>query len=374
RKIIAAALSDDDTEIIMNTFSEDILATLNCIKALGGNWNKTENGVNISPIKKRCGAVRLDFCESGSTARFLMPVTMAIYEDAYFSGRGRLGSRPFGEIVREMRSNSVRIDSETLPMHAEGRLTGSEFRLSGDVSSQFTTGLLFTLPLLEGGGKIVLTSPLQSAPYVDMTIDTLSGFGVNVVKGENEFAVKQQRYISPKKTIADGDWSNAAFWIAADKICGNVAVTGLDRKSRQGDKAILEIMDKTELDCSQIPDLVPILAVLAASRKGRTVIKNAARLRMKESDRIKSVTKLINSLGGHAEEKDDGIVIDGTGFLRGGVVDGCGDHRIVMAAAVASCICEEQVVINGADSVNKSYPTFFEDFNALGGAADVQHR
>ena len=374
RKIIAAALADRETEIVMNMFSEDIEATLRCIQALGGSWSKTEDGVLISPIQKRSGKISLDFGESGSTARFLLPVTAAIYEKADFCGRGRLGKRPFAEITRELRKNGTEIDSDMLPMHSEGRIKSGNFSLSGEISSQFTTGLLFTLPLLENGGKITLTSPLQSAAYVDMTLDTLSVFGIDIQKTENEFSAVKQSYKSPGKICAEGDWSNSAFWIAAGKLCGNVSVTGLDENSRQGDKAINGLLECDEIDCSQIPDLAPVLAVLAASRNGKTVIKNAARLRLKESDRIKSITALINALGGKAEEKPDGIEIFGTGKLRGGTAESCADHRIVMAAAIASCICDEPVIINGAEAVNKSYPSFFEDFNTLGGEAYVQHR
>ncbi len=374
RKLIAAALADRETEIELNTFSDDINSTLRCITSLGGAWCRTEKGVKITPIKKTSDNVCLDFGESGSTARFLLPVTAAVYESAKFCGRGRLNVRPFAEITREMRKNGVNIDSDTLPMRSAGRLKNGEFRLSGDVSSQYTTGLLFALPLLENGGRIALTSPLQSAAYVDMTLDTLSDFGITAAQDEHGFTVEKQQYISPGKLCTDGDWSNAAFWIAADKICGGVQVTGLSDNSRQGDKAITELCGKTEIDCSQIPDLAPILAVAAAAGNGRTVFKNAARLRLKESDRIKSVTALINSLGGNAEEKADGLVINGTGSLRGGAVDSFADHRIVMAAAIASCICAEPVIIHGAEAVNKSYPTFFEDFKSLGGAADVQYR
>lgn len=368
RKIIAAALADRETEIVLNAFSDDIYATLGCIKNLGGLWEKTDAGVVITPIKKTGNSVNLDFCESGSTARFLLPVTAALYPKGNFGGQGRLVKRPFYEIVREMRLHGVKVDSDLLPMFTDGCLTGGKFTLSGDVSSQFTTGLLYALPLLRGGGEIVLTSPLQSEAYVEMTVDTLKEFGVCVNRTEHGFEVDEQIYKSPGKTYAEGDWSNAAFWIVADKIGDGITVDGLNKSSRQGDKIITDIVDQTEIDCSQIPDLAPILAVLASARNVTTVIYNAARLRLKESDRIKSVCAMINSLGGNAEEFADKIVINGCGTLRGGIVDGFNDHRIVMSAAIASCICTEPVVIRGAEAVNKSYPLFFEDFKSMGGS------
>lgn len=340
---------------------------------MGGSWRKTQTGVVITPISVTEESVRLDFHESGSTARFLLPVAAALYKECECIGRGRLNKRPFAEIVREMRLRGVSVDNDFLPIKTNGILNGGNFEISGSISSQYTTGLLFALPIA-GGGKITLTSPMQSAAYVDMTLDTMAEFGINAVRTEDGFIVHEQRYISPQKTIAEGDWSNSAFWIAADKLCGGVTVCGLNKKSRQGDKAVADILDKTEIDCSQIPDLAPILAVLAASRKGKTIIGNASRLRLKESDRIKSVCAMINSLGGDARETEDSIIICGNGELRGGEVDSFADHRIAMAAAIASCICTDEVIIHGAEAVNKSYPTFFEDFKSLGGSADVQYR
>jgi len=374
RKIIAAALSDQSTEIILNNFSDDIDATLDCIKNLGGSFEKTENGVLITPITKQNKKVSLDFRESGSTARFLLPVTSVFCENGEFTGRGRLPQRPFAEITSQMRKNGVIVSADNLPMTTSGLLKAGIYEIPGNVSSQYLTGLLFALPNLEKESKIVLTSPLMSAPYVDMTLDVLKEFGVEIEVRKNEYIVKPHKFISPKKLRVEGDWSAAAFWVVADKICGNINLTGMNEKSRQGDKKITEILDSTEIDATHIPDLVPILAVLAASRCGKTTIYGAERLRIKESDRLLAMTKCINDLGGQAEETPDGMIIYGTGCLKGGCVDSFGDHRIAMSASIASLICENEVEILGAECVKKSYPAFFDDFRKLGGVVRVSDR
>lgn len=374
RKIIAAALSDKKTEIIINNFSDDIDATLDCIKNLGGDFKKTQTGVLITPISKKKDKVSLDFRESGSTARFLLPITAAFCKNGEFTGRGRLPQRPFAEITSQMRKNGVDVSADNLPMTTSGLLEGNVYEIPGNVSSQYLTGLLFALPNLQKESKIVLTSALMSAPYVDMTLDVLKEFGISIEISGNEYNVVPQKFVSPQRLTVEGDWSAAAFWVVADKICGNVKVDGMNMKSRQGDKCITEILDNTEIDATHIPDLVPILAVLAASRCGKTHIFGAERLRIKESDRLLAMTRCITDLGGKAEETADGMIIYGTGKLEGGRVDSFGDHRIAMSAAIASCICEKEVEIIGAECVKKSYPAFFEDFKALGGVVRVSDR
>ncbi len=371
RKIIAAALADKPCELILNRLSDDIEATIDCISKLGGGAERTENGILITPINCEDKPISLDFRESGSTARFLLPVAAGLYTECEFSGRGRLPERPFLELTSQMRKNGVEISSDKLPMETKGRLKPGTFSLPGNVSSQYITGLLLALPMLKEESEIILTSELESVAYIDMTLDTLREFGVEINKTDNRYIVRPQKYCSPGRTVVDGDWSNGAFWIVADKICGGVEIEGLSRKSRQGDKAVCELLDKCEIDASQIPDLVPILTVLAAARKGETIIKNAGRLRLKESDRLLAMTECINNLGGDARQSEDGIIINGRGSLDGGCVKGYNDHRVVMAAAIASCICKDNVIIEGAEAVNKSYPTFFDDFKSLGGVCDV---
>lgn len=374
RKIICAALSEKETEIVINNISDDIEATLFAIRSLGGDFEMIENGVLIKPVSEKKHKVSLDFRESGSTARFLLPIATAVCENVECIGRGRLPERPFGELTSQLRKNGVTVSADNLPMTANGFLKSGVFELPGNVSSQYISGLLFALPMLDRESKIRLTSPLMSAPYVDMTLDVLSKFGVEIEYMKNEYIVKPQKFVSPQKLEVEGDWSAAAFWVVADKICGNIKIEGMNPDSRQGDRIITEILDKTEIDATDIPDLVPILAVLAASRVGKTRIFGAERLRKKESDRLYAMTKCINDLGGMAEETEDGMIITGTGALAGGKVDSFNDHRIAMSCAIASVICENEVEISGAECVKKSYPAFFEDFKKLGGVASVSDR
>ena len=371
RKIIAAALSDKETEIVMNNFSDDIDATLLCIKNLGGYFTKTEEGVVVKPILNIPDSASLDFRESGSTARFLLPVTSALCENAEFTGRGRLPQRPFAELTGEMRKNGVMVSSDNLPMITSGKLKSGVFEIRGDISSQYITGLLFALLNVDEESKICLTTELLSAPYVDMTLDTLKEFGAEIELSENEYIVKPQKLVSPEKVTVEGDWSQAAFWVVANKICGDIEISGMNENSRQGDRKICDILEDTEIDATHIPDLVPILSILAASRVGTTRIFGAERLRIKESDRLFAMAKCINDLGGCAKETEDGIIIEGTGKLAGGTVDSFSDHRIAMSAAIASLICENEVKIMNAECVKKSYPGFFEDFKKLGGVCHV---
>ena len=370
RKIIASALANTPTFIEITEYSKDIDATLGAIKALGGDFEKREKGVLITPCKNSKNAV-IDCNESGSTARFLLPVSAALCESATLTGRGRLPERPFSHLVREMRKNGCSVSSENLPITVSGGLNGGRYTLSGNVSSQYITGLMFALPLLDKESEIVLSSPLESSGYVDMTISTLAEFGVNIIKEENRFIVKPQKYISKEMVAVEGDWSNGAFWIVADKLCGNLQISGLNPESVQGDKEIANILDDEVIDASQIPDLVPILTILACGRCGKTHIINAGRLRLKESDRLAAMVDVITSLGGEAYADSDSITICGSGSLKGGKVDGYNDHRIVMSATIASCICKNDVIITGAEAVNKSYPTFFEDFKKAGGVFRV---
>lgn len=334
--------------------SKDMDATAACLKALD------------------CDEV-LDCGESGSTARFILPVAAALKEEASLTGHGRLTSRPFRELCDAMRANGASFDRDLLPMTVKGKLKSGIYELPGNVSSQYISGLLFALPILEGDSVIKLTTALESVGYVNMTLKVLKSFGIKVTEENNEYRVPGgQKYILPKKIKPEGDWSNAAFWLAA-----GIEVTGLDNDSYQGDKAIVKIVEDAKLqgdlhvDVKDIPDLVPIISVIASGRQGTTHIENAARLRIKESDRIKTVCEMINNLGGTAKELPEGLIIEGTGSLKGGTVDSANDHRIVMATAIASILCTEPVLITDAAAVEKSYPTFFEDFEKLGGQYNV---
>ena len=355
-RLMIACFLAGERPLRLEHMSRDMETTASCLKAL-----------SESPFPT------LDCDESGSTARFLIPVAAALKEACSFVGRGRLPARPFEELCAAMEAHGVTFNSHHLPMRISGKMTAGSYEIPGNVSSQYISGLLFALPLLEGRSQIVLTAPLESRGYVDMTCRVLRSFGIEIIETGSGYTVPGgQRYEAPDIVTPEGDWSNSAFWLAA-----GIRVTGLDVRSAQGDKAIVSIIDDAKVpgdffvDVSDIPDLVPVIAVIAAARKGRTYMEKAARLRIKESDRLHSVCQMIQNLGGTAVEQDDGLVIDGTGALRGGTVSSYNDHRIVMAAAVASVICSEPVVIQNAQAVDKSYPAFFEDFQKLGGICHV---
>lgn len=373
RKIICAALSLEPTEILIRGISKDIEATLRCVKVLGASVTEKSGSVIVSrgTAPGRC---KLLCGESGSTARFLLPVAACLTDEFEMTGEGRLPKRPFTELVREMRRNGCDVSGEFLPLSVSGKLSPGEYRLEGNISSQYFSGLMFALPNLPSDSKITLLTPLQSKAYVDMTADTLLLFGVKIERTEYGFYIKgNQKLKSPKCIECDGDWSNAAFFLAM-KECGcDVTVSGISEASKQGDKVFSQAAKLSEVDVSEIPDLVPPLAVAACGKCGKTVFKNAGRLRLKESDRLVSVSEMINSLGGHAEISGDNLIIYGSGRLSGGTVNSYSDHRIVMAAAVLSVISSEKITITGAEAADKSYPSFFEDFKALGGEFDVEY-
>ncbi len=371
RAIIAAALGDNPTEIILNTTSQDIEATVNCIMALGGKVEKTEKGLMVYPVSEVPEKAVLNCGESGSTARFLIPVTAAIGTETVFKGCGRLPERPFKELVEAITKGGAKATADKLPMTVYRGMKPGIYEIPGNISSQYITGLLFALSTLEGESEIVLTTPPESEPYVDMTLRVLSDFGVKVKKMQNGYKIWGGKITSPKTYTIEGDWSNAAFWLVAARMGCEITVSGLNTDTLQGDKEILTQMWMNEINALQIPDLVPILAVGAAAREGKTVIYNAARLRIKESDRLTAIAENLKSLGAKVKELPDGLEIFGTGELFGGRVKSYGDHRIVMAMAVASCICKSPVIIEDAQVVEKSYPEFFKDFRMLGGKADV---
>jgi len=382
RLIICAALADKAARIDYNGRSDDIAATLACVEALGARAEQSPRGAVITPPRpadnEPAAAPKLRCNESGSTLRFLIPVAAALLDNAEFYGAGRLRERPLEPLLSEMRAHGCSFEQpadEGAPiLRARGRLRGGRFTIPGDVSSQFVSGLLMALPLI-GGGEITVTKPVQSRSYIDMTVSAMERFGVPVKREDNTYIIEGGLvYRSPGEIAAEGDWSNAAFWLAANNLGADIRVRGLNENSLQGDKAVAAILaylkngeNEHEIDAAQIPDLVPILAVAAAAAPGTTRIYNAERVRLKESDRLRAVTLNLNALGADIEELPGGLVIKGGKRLAGGDVDGWNDHRIVMACAVAALSCANPVVIRGAQAVNKSYPQFFEDFKALGG-------
>lgn len=385
RMLICAALAKTPSTIKINKTSEDIEATANCLKSLGVTIEKDGELWTVTPPGRYPEEATLDCGESGSTLRFMLPVVSALGVDATLTCHGRLPSRPIAPLLNEMKSHGVKCN-DGFPVKVSGKLTGGKYKIAGNISSQFITGLLLALPLCGGESEVEVIPPVESKPYIDITTSVLADFGVEVKENGNIYTIPHKIPCSGSFT-AEGDWSNAAFLLAL-----GVKVNGLDLNSVQGDRKILDVLTafgaeikeengtlqtdlsslhSTDVDASDIPDLVPVISALAATADGKTRIYNASRLRLKESDRIETTVSMVNSLGGEAYPTDDGLIIKGKPLLSGGTVDGCGDHRIVMSSAVAALRCKTPVIITGAQAVNKSYPEFFNEYNSLGGDANV---
>lgn len=378
RMIIAAALTDG-TSTISNIFpSVDITATMDCMKALGAKISFSGDTAVIEGIRSVPDKAVLNCHESGSTLRFLIPVGCALGVNAKFIGSGKLPQRPLTTLLNELPKHGASFvlpnNGENLPLIVNGKLTGGRFYVDGNVSSQFITGLLFALPLLDGDSEIVLTSPLQSKPYVDITIGVLRDFDCEINETESGYFVKGNQRFKPFSGAVEGDFSQAAFFYTANTLGSSIEICGLNENSLQGDKRIAEICkcvavngSAFELDCSDIPDLVPILSVLGCFCKGKSRITNAARLRIKECDRLAAMEDCLNKIGGKVKSLPDGLEIDGVGSLKGGEVECFNDHRIAMSMAIAATRCENPLILRGAECVSKSFPNFFEVYKSLGG-------
>jgi len=366
RLMIAAWLAGMDIDGLP-VVSDDIAATRECLAV------SHTPPFGPPPLAKGglAGLCQLNCRESGSTLRFLLPVFAALGRNVTFTGEGRLPERPIQPLIDLLRGHGCTIDNGRLPIGVSGQLRPGVFTLPGDVSSQYVTGLLFALPLLDGDSQIALTSPLQSRGYVDMTLCTLNKFGVVINETACGFQVSGgQKYLPPEgPLVPDADWSNAAFWLAAGALGSGVRVTGLDESSAQPDRVIAGLLKALpgEIDVSQCPDLAPILAVAMALTPGERAIVNAARLRLKESDRLHAMAVNLAALGADVTELPDGLAVRGKASLRGGKADSFGDHRIAMAMAIAALRCEGNVVLHNAQAVQKSYPEFWEDYQRLGG-------
>lgn len=387
RLIIAAALGGGTSTIRNVAFSKDIEATLRCMAAMGAGVEQTEtdtlriHGLGHS-IPQPCAPDELphfDCGESGSTLRFLIPIALAVTGGGVFTGRGRLMDRPQKPYFDLFDEKGISWRQENGTLTVQGRLTPGEYRLPGNVSSQFFTGLLYALSLLDEPSTVVSTTALESANYIDMTLQAMeiAGVFVSADRERNCFTVTPTPYRSFDFT-AEADWSQAGFWYAANFLDNPVDVQGMNAYSTQGDMIVAKYYwllarpgEDVEIDLSACPDLLPPLAVMAAVRSGTTRFVNAARLRIKESDRLATVTAMLTALGCSVEELPDALIVQGGTAFTGGTVDGANDHRIVMAAAIAATIAQAPVTILGAEAVTKSYPNFWEEYQRLGGDIHV---
>ena len=392
RSLICAALCDSEVIVRNCGNSDDITATIGVLEALGSKITRNGTDVTVTPINRNNKNITVTALESGSTARFLIPVTAALgCENVTFTGRGRLPERPFETIVEALRSVGVTCSDIKLPMTISGQLKCGVYKLSGNISSQYISGLLLALSIVPGQSRIEITSKLESAAYVDMTLNELRAFGADITSDQNGYTINGKSHLNANTRTVEGDWSQAAFFLSAGALCGDVTVNGLDLNSLQGDKEIVNILKRfgaditcgadyvrvkksdlkgTVIDASQIPDLVPILAVTASLARGETVIVGAERLRIKESDRLKETVTRLNAFGINAVETADGMRITGS-KPRGADITSAGDHRIVMCFSVLATVSLGETSIKDPMAINKSYPSFFDDFNHLGGVYRV---
>ena len=412
RAVICAGLSKGTSVIENIEYSDDIIATINAMKALGVDIIEEKDrliisGPNIFNSNKRV----IDCNESGSTLRFLMPIALVKDGESRFLGKGNLGKRPLKTYYDIFNKQGIDYSYEEgiLNTFVKGELKADEFRVEGNISSQFISGLLFALPLLEGDSKIVITTNLESKGYIDLTLSMLSKFGIEVENLDyKEFRIKGNQSYKAFNYRVEGDYSQGAFFFVAGALGNDVVCYDLDEESKQGDKEVLDILknmgstlikevkvdkkekdnknliDKKELmkmalgfasenlkatiiDASQCPDIIPVMAVVASLAKGETRVINGERLRIKECDRLNAISTELKTLGANIEETEDGLIINGVESLKGGKVSSHDDHRIAMSLAIASTVCTEKVIIDNGDCVKKSYPNFWEDFKSLGG-------
>lgn len=396
RGIIAAALSRGISRVDNIQLSKDIEATMEIMKELGAVVNIEDQNLYIDGRKMFSYEKKLDLrCrESGSTLRFLIPLALTKDGDYIFHGEGKLISRPLEPYYEIFEEKGIKYSREEdgLPLKVSGKLTSGTYRVRGDISSQFITGLLFSLPILEGNSRIQITTKLESKGYIDLTLDILKDFGIEIENNNyKEFNIRGAQKYNCRNYYVEGDYSQGAFFLVAGALGSSIVCSGLNKDSLQGDKVILDILEamgcnveeseegikvkpsKTkgiEIDASNCPDLVPILTVLASLSEGETKIVNAKRLRIKECDRLHAITKELNKLGANIIELEDSLIISGVNELKGGEVDSHNDHRIVMALAIAATRARGNVIINNPRAVEKSYPNFFKDYFKLGGECD----
>ena len=389
RAVICAALARGKTVLDNISFSQDIEATLNCAQALGAQVEKGNGWVKIQGIRQAPVHGVLPCGESGSTLRFFIPIAGALGCKATFTGEGKLPTRPIAPLVEAMSPHGIVFDyHNTMPFSISGKMTGGDISIAGDISSQYLTGLLFAAPLLEEDSRILLTTRLASRPYVEMTLQMMGEFGIQIEDLPNGWRIPGGQAYQSKGYAVERDCSNGAFFLTAGAVGKEpVTVIGLNPHTAQGDREIIPLLERfgarverekgrttvspgklkaISIDAGDIPDLVPILCVAASYAEGTTEIYHVGRLRLKESDRLSAMADCLERLGGRAEVKEDSILVTGSP-LHGGTVSGYNDHRIVMSMAIAALGASGPVTIQGAQAVKKSYPNFFEDYQKLGG-------
>lgn len=395
RAIICASLAKGKSRIDNIEYSKDIEATLQAMEALGTTIEKYNNYVCIDGSttfsKQDC---LIDCKESGSTLRFMIPISLARENRVHFVGEGNLGKRPldtFYEIF-ERQNIGYMYHEGILDLYVGGILKSDHYKIPGNISSQFITGLLFALPLLEEDSEIEITSDLESKGYIDLTLQMLELFGIVIENHEyRKFIVRGNQKYQAHDYRVEADFSQAAFYLVAGALGNDIVVTDLNLASLQGDKEVLDILNRmsakiievddgikveatsllaTTVDASQCPDIIPVVSLALALAKGNSEVINAKRLRIKECDRLEATAAQLNILQGKAKELEEGMKIVGVKALHGGNCSSYHDHRMAMMLAIASTVCKEPVIIDDKECVQKSYPSFWDDFVKLGGVID----
>lgn len=395
RAVICASLSNGKSKITNIEYSDDIIATINAMRALGSEIEIFDDHLEIdgsSVFSKNIGEI--DCNESGSTLRFMVPLAIAKEAEMRFIGKGNLGKRPLTTYYEIFDRQGIEYSYKEgeLDLKVKGNIKGEEFKIRGDISSQFISGLLFTLPLIKEDSKIIITTNLESKGYIDLTLSMLDYYGISVVNNDyKEFIIKGNQKYTPKDYKVEGDFSQSAFFLVADALGSDVLVKDLNMDSLQGDKEVIEIIERmgckilskeegikvkakdltpTIIDAAQCPDIIPVLTVLASLTMGITKVINAERLRIKECDRLKAITRELNKLGASVTELENSLLIEGVESLTGGTVSSWDDHRIAMTLAIAATCAKDEVIIENPSCVKKSYPSFWRDYKLLGGKVD----
>ncbi len=381
RLIILSALANGESTITNFVPSEDLLATIRAMHALGAQIALDGNTLHIRGINPyriwTDSLPQIDCGESGTTLRFLLPIALAVAGGGIFTGSARLMERPLAPYFDIFRRQGIQFSLKNNTLTVQGQLLPGEYRLAGNVSSQFFSGLLLALPLLNEPSVLIPVRQLESSSYLTMTLYALSQFGVHIpatLSLPPQYHIPSNAVYHPQNLSVEADWSQAAFWYAAAGVGNAVTVAGMDKSSLQGDRVMLDYSTllgqrgDVSIDISDCPDLAPALAVWGALREGQLHLTNAARLRLKESDRLATITDTLTALGADIYEEADSLTIRGKSSLAGGVTVDChNDHRIAMMLAIAATRCMQPVTLTGARCVNKSYPHFWQDYTALGG-------
>ncbi len=386
RWLICAALSKKESVIKGYMKGDDIEATADCLRAMGANFEFFDNFVKVTPIVRNTVNATFNVRESGSTLRFLLPIAAALGISTEFVMSGRLKERPIGALIEVIAQKGITYNNN--PLAISGKLVNGEYKIDASISSQFISGLLFALPLLDGDSKIVLINKVVSEGYINITLSVLASCGIIIEKTDYGYFVKGgQKYIIPNNAYAEGDWSSCAFFVVLGALNGDISIRNVNINSHQGDKEIINLLQKANADITiendfirvvksnlksirfsaeDIPDLVPIMAIALANAEGTSVIEDVERLRDKESDRLQAVIDMLTSFGIKCYYKSGSLYIEG-GKLRGGKINGYRDHRIVMAATIGASIAQGESIISDRESISKSYPDFFEDMKKVGG-------